>query len=163
MVGSLAQAARLLASVSQTAELSVLVDSATDPVSLGVPPDGGMGDVHHDDLEVLVGGVLTNPVGVEDPKTLESPAHSLLGDGLEVTLGLLLLHSTRGLGFTIGTTLGNGPLPTTTSHGNAVDDESLLSLVSQPASLVGPGGAGSTVDLEQDVSLEIKTGETVPW
>ena len=157
MVGALAQAAGLLAGVSQTAELSVLVDGATDPVSLGVPPDGGMGDVHHDDLEVLVGGVLTNPVGVEDPQTLESPAHSLLGDGLEVTLGLLLLDSTRGLGFTVRTSLSDGPLPATTPHGNAVDDESLLGLVSQPAGLVRPGGAGSTVDLEQDVSLEIKT------
>ena len=145
---ALADTARLLAGVGQAAQLPVLVDSATNPVSLRVASDGGVGDVNHDDLEVLVGGVLTNPVGVEDPQSLQSPAHTLLGDGLEVTLGLLLLHGTRGLGFTVGTSLGNGPLPATTSHGNAVDDESLLGLVSQPAGLVGPGWAGSAVDLK---------------
>ena len=147
VVGALANTTRLLASVSQATELPVLVDSITDPVGLGIPSDGRMGDVHHDNLEVLVGRVLSNPVGVEDPQTLESPAHSLLRDGLEVTLGLLLLNSTRGLGFTIGTALGDWPLPTSTPHSNAVDDESLLGLVSQPASLVRPGRAGGTVDL----------------
>ena len=128
----------------------MLLHGVHDPVDLGVTPDGGVGHVHHDHLEVLVGGVLTNPVGVEDPQSLKSPANTLLGDGLEVTLGLLLFDSTRGLGFTIGTTLGHRPLPATTSHGNAVDDESLLGLVSQPAGLVGPGRAGSTVDLSRE-------------
>ena len=135
----------------EAAKLPVFVDGATDPVSLGVPPDGGMGDVHHDDLEIFVGGVLANPVGAEDPESLQSPANSLLRDGLEVALGLLLLDSTRGLGLSIGTSLGDGPLPAATSHGNAVDDEALLGLVSQPAGLVRPGRAGGTVDLRSSL------------
>ena len=135
----------------EAAKLPVFVDGATDPVSLGVPPDGGMGDVHHDDLEIFVGGVLANPVGAEDPESLQSPANSLLRDGLEVALGLLLLDSTRGLGLSIGTSLGDGPLPAATSHGNAVDDEALLGLVPQPAGLVRPGGAGSAVDLQENM------------
>ena len=146
---ALADTARLLAGVGQAAQLPVLVDSATNPVGLRVASDGGVGDVNHDDLEVLVGGVLTNPVGVEDPQSLQSPANSLLRDGLEVTLWLLLLHSTRGLGFTVRTTLGNRPLPAAAPHGNAVDDESLLGLVAQSAGLVGPGGAGGAVDLRE--------------
>merc|ERR550539_563143 len=95
----------------------------------------------------FVGGVLADPVGAEDPESLQSPANSLLRDGLEVALGLLLLDSTRGLGLSIGTSLGDGPLPAATSHGNAVDDEALLGLVPQPAGLVRPGRAGGAVDL----------------
>ena len=153
MVGALAQAAGLLAGVSQTAELSVLVDSATDPVSLGVPPDGGMGDVHHDDLEIFVGGVLADPVGVQDSETLKSTTHSLLGDGLEVPLRLLLLDRTGALGLTIGTSLGDGALPASTPHGDPVDDKALLGLVAETAGLVGSGWPGSTVDLNRDSQI----------
>ena len=135
----------------------MLLDGVHDPVDLGIASDGGMSHVDHDHLEVLVGGVLANPVRVEDSESLESATHSFLGDGLEVPLRLLLLDRTRALGLTIGTTLGDGAFPASTPHGDPVDDESLLGLVSQPAGLVRPGGAGSTVDLEQDVSLQINT------
>ena len=114
-----------------------------------------MGDIHHDDLEVLVGGVLTNPVGVEDSQSLESTANTLLSNGLEVSLWLLLLDSTRALGLTIGTSLGNWPLSTTTSHGNTVDNETLLGLVSQSSCLVRSCWAGSTVDLENYLKINI--------
>ena len=141
----------------------MLVHSSTDPVGLGVASDGRMGDVHHDDLEVLVGRVLAHPVRVEDPQSLQSPTNTFLGDGLEVALGLLLLDSTRGLGLSIGTSLGDGPLPAATSHGNAVDDEALLGLVSQPAGLVRPGRARSAVDLQDRTSVTANRGETLPW
>ena len=125
----------------------MLVHGVHDPVHLGVAADGRVRHVHHDHLEVLVGGVLAHPVRVEDPQTLESAAHSLLGDGLEVPLGLLLFDRTGALGFTVRAALGHGPLPAAATHGDAVDDEALLGLVSQPAGLVGSRGPGGTVDL----------------
>merc|ERR550525_1635487 len=101
-----------------------------------------MSNVHHDDLEVLVGGVLTDPVGIKDPETFQSTTHTLLGDGLKVPLWLLLFDGTRALGLTIGTSLGHWPLSASTSHGDTVDDEPLLGLVTQSASFVGSGGTG---------------------
>ena len=127
----------------------MLLDWSAHPVDLGISGDGGMVDVDHDDLIVLVGGVLAHPVGVQDPQALESSAHSFLSNGLKVSLRLLLLDSTRSLGLTIGTSLGNRTLAATTPHGDTVDDESLLGLVSQPASFVWPGWARGTVDLRQ--------------
>merc|ERR1711913_245668 len=52
---SLAKAARALASSSKTTELSVLLDGGAHPVDLGVAGDGGVVDVDHDHLVVLVG------------------------------------------------------------------------------------------------------------
>ena len=144
---SLAKSTGRLASGGKTSKLPVLLDWAAHPVDLGVPGDGGVVDIDHDDLIVLVGGVLANPVGVQDPQSLESSAHTFLSDRLEVPLRLLLLHSSRSLGLTIGTALCDWALASSTPHGDAVDDEPLLGLVPKPAGLVWPGGAGGTVDL----------------
>ena len=53
------------------------------------------------------------------------PTHPLLGDGLEVSLGLLLFDSTGSLGLTIWTALGDRPLAATTAHAYAVDHKAL--------------------------------------
>jgi hypothetical protein len=53
---------------------------------------------------------------------------------------------------TVCGTLGRGPLATSTTHTNAVDDEALLGLVTQTAGLVGSGWAGCSVD---DLELAI--------
>jgi len=140
----------------------VLLHWATHPVDLGVPGDGGVVDVNHDDLEVLVGRVLANPVRVEDSQTFESSANTLLSDGLKVPLRLLLLDSTRSLGFTIRTTLSNRAFASSSPHGDAVDDEPLLGLISQPAGLVRPGWAGSTVNLGQLPVLPAPDPEEIP-
>merc|ERR550532_2427237 len=121
-----------------------------------------MGDIHHNDLEVLVGGVLTDPVGIKDPETFQSTTHTLLGYGLEVSLGLLLFNSTRALGLTIGTTLCHGPLSASTSHGDTVDDEPLLGLVTQSASFVGSGGTRSSVNLGKLAILPAPDSEEIP-
>jgi len=113
---SLAETTRRLASSGKTSELPVLLDWVTHPVNLRVPGDGGVVDVNHDDLEVLVGRVLSHPVRVQDPQTLESAANTLLGDGLKVPLWLLLLDSSGSLGLTIRTSLGNWALAASTSH-----------------------------------------------
>jgi hypothetical protein len=59
---SLAQTTGLLASGSETTRLAVLVDWVDDPVDAGVAADGLVLRVNEDDLVVLVGGVLVDPV-----------------------------------------------------------------------------------------------------
>merc|ERR1719309_628871 len=135
---SLTKATRLLASSSQAPELPVLLDGSAHPVDLGISPDSRVVGVDHDDLKVLVGGVLSDPVGVEDPETLEPPPNSLLSDGLKVPFRLRL---------TIGTALGDRPLPSSPPHGDPIDDESLLGLVPQPPGFVRSSGPRGTVHL----------------
>ena len=125
-----------LAGSGETPEFPVLHDGPAHPVDLGVTCDGLVVDVDHDDLVVLVGRVLANPVGVEDAKPLEPSAHPLLSDGLQVPLRLLLVHRSRGLGLTIGAPLGHWPLPPAAPHRDPVDAEALLGLVPKPARLV---------------------------
>ncbi len=62
----------------QPPELAVLVDSLGDPVDAGITADGLVGGVHKDDLVELVGGVLGNPVRVENTETPELAAGALL-------------------------------------------------------------------------------------
>merc|ERR1719384_2527185 len=57
-LASLAQASGRFASGGKATEFPVLHDGSAHPVDLGVTCDGLVVDVDHDDLEVLVGGVL---------------------------------------------------------------------------------------------------------
>merc|ERR1719153_2221713 len=125
----------------------MFLHSSTHPVDLRIPRDGVMVNVNHDDLEILVSRILTHPVGVHNTQTLKATANTFLSKILQVPLRLLLIDRSRSLGFTIRTSLGNRPLPSTTSHGNPVYDISLLGLVSQPPGLVWTRGTGSTMDL----------------
>jgi hypothetical protein len=63
---TLAQPARLLASCSETTGFSVLVDWVDNPVDAGVAADGLVLRVDENNLEVFVGGVLVDPVRVEN-------------------------------------------------------------------------------------------------
>ena len=54
----------LLAGGGKTASLTVLVHRVDDPVDTGVTADGLVLRVDENDLVVLVGGVLVDPVGV---------------------------------------------------------------------------------------------------
>ena len=114
---------------------------------LWISSDCRMGHVDHNHFKVLVGRILTNPVGIKDSQTLESTSNTLLGNGLKIPLWLLLLDGTRALGFTIGTSLGDWPFSSTTSHGNTVDDETLLGLVTKSSCLVWSSWAGSSMNL----------------
>lgn len=59
---SFAQATTLLASGSETTALAVLVNGVDDPVNTGVAADGLVLWVDENDLVVLVGRVLVDPV-----------------------------------------------------------------------------------------------------
>ena len=91
--------------------------------------------VNEDNFEELEGGILTNPVGVEDAKVgaLSSNAH--LGDGL---VGLFFLELTDAVvdGLTVNDTLADVSLTTTTSNASSVDNVTLGSLVTETVSLL---------------------------
>ena len=126
--------------MGETTEFSVLLDRLGDPVDLGVPPDGFVERINEDDLKVLVSGVLANPVGAQNTKTLDTTAYTFFSNGLKVSDGLHLVHLTRSLRLPKGTSFGDRTFAPTTSHGDAVDDVALLVLVAEPSGLIGPGG-----------------------
>jgi hypothetical protein len=59
---SLSESTALLAGGSESTALAVLVDGLGDPVDAGIAADGLVLGVDEDDLEVLVGRVLVDPV-----------------------------------------------------------------------------------------------------
>ena len=115
-----------------------------DPVDARVGADGLVLRVDEDDLKVLVGGVLVDPVGVENTQVCAAAADTLLGGRLEGTLVLKLVYTLIG-GLAIGGSLGDRSLAASTANADAIDNISLLGLVSKAASLVRAGGAGGTV------------------
>ena len=88
---STAETTALLAGGGETTSLAVLVDGLDDPVDARVAADGLVLGVDADDLVVLVGGVLVDPVGVEDAEVGAAAANTLLSGGLEGTLVLELV------------------------------------------------------------------------
>ena len=93
---ALVETARLLAGGGKTAGLAVLVDGVDDPADAGVAADGLVLGVDEDDLEVLVGGVLVDPVRVQDAQVGAAAADTLLSGGLERALVLELVHTLVG-------------------------------------------------------------------
>lgn len=93
---ALVEAAGALAGGGEAAGLAVLVDGVDDPVDAGVDADGLVVGVDQDDLVVLVGGVLVDPVRVEDAQVGAAAADTLLGGGLEGALVLELVDTLVG-------------------------------------------------------------------
>ena len=133
LVSTLVHASGLLAGGGETSALSVVVLGGHDPVNAGVAADGLVGWVHHDDLKELEGGILTNPVGVEDTEVGALAANTLFGDGLVGTLSLDLLDSTGVAGLSVDATFGNVSLAAASADADAVDDVALLGLEAELA------------------------------
>ena len=93
---TLVETTGLLAGGGEATSLAVLVDGVDDPVDAGVAADGGVLRVDEDDLVVLVGGVLVDPVGVEDAEVGAAATDTLLGGGLEGALVLELVDTLVG-------------------------------------------------------------------
>lgn len=93
---ALVETPRLLAGGGETASLAVLVDGVDDPVDAGVDADGLVLGVDEDDLVVLVGRVLVDPVRVEDAQVGAAATDTLLSGGLQGTLVLQLVHTLVG-------------------------------------------------------------------
>lgn len=98
---TLVETTGLLAGGGEAAGLAVLVDGVDDPVDAGVDADGLVLGVDENDLVVLVGGVLVDPVGVQDAQVGATAADTLLSGGLERALVLELVDTLVG-GLTCG-------------------------------------------------------------
>lgn len=122
-----------------------LVDRLGNPVDASVTTDSLVLRVDEDNLVVLVGGVLVDPVGVQDTQVGAATADTLLSGGGESTLVLEVVDTHVG-GLAVGGTLGHRPLTATTTHTGTVDDIALLGLVAETTSLVGTRRTGSPVD-----------------
>lgn len=93
---ALSETAGLLASGGKAAGLAVLVDWGNDPVDAWIATDSLVLWVDENDLEVLVGGVLVDPVGVKDAQVGATAADTLLSSRLEGALVLQLVDSLVG-------------------------------------------------------------------
>lgn len=93
---ALVETARLLAGGGEAAGLAVLVNGVDDPVDAGVDADRLVLGVDKNDLVVLVGRVLVDPVRVEDAQVGAAAADTLLGGGLQGALVLELVHTLVG-------------------------------------------------------------------
>lgn len=72
------------------------MDSVADPVDARVAADGLVLRVDEDDLVVLVGRVLVDPVGVQDAQVGAAAANTLLSGGSQGTLVLQLVDTLVG-------------------------------------------------------------------
>lgn len=72
------------------------MNGVTDPVDAGITTDGLVLGIDKDDLVVLVGGVLVDPVGVQDAQVSSAATNTLLSGGLESTLVLELVNTVVG-------------------------------------------------------------------
>jgi hypothetical protein len=142
----------LLANGSETTGFAVLVDGVDDPVDASITTDSLVVRINKDDLKVLVGSILVDPVRVQDTQVSALAANTLFSGGLERAL-VLELVDTLVDGLTIGSTLGGSSLAVTATDTDTVDNIALLSLVTKTASLVGARRTGSTVN---DIQLSIK-------
>jgi len=64
--------------MGQSSEFAMLHDRLGDPVDLGISADRLVERINEDHLEVLVGGILTNPVGAQHPETLKPASDTFL-------------------------------------------------------------------------------------
>lgn len=151
------------------------MNGVTDPVDAGITTDGLVLGVDKDDLVVLVGRVLVDPVGVQDAQVSSAATNTLLSGGLESTLVLELVNTVVGglacshnrtlakknpsistdlkkICFstgkirTVGGTLGDRALAATAADTGTVDNVTLLGLVTETTGLIGARGARGTVD-----------------
>lgn len=72
------------------------MDGVADPVDASIGADGLVLGVDEDDLVVLVGRVLVDPVGVEDTQVGAAAADTLLSGALEGALVLQLVDTLVG-------------------------------------------------------------------
>ena len=72
------------------------MDGFDDPVDAGIFANDLVLRVYKDDLKVLVGGVLVDPVRVENPQVGATATNTLLGSGLQGSLVLQLVDTLVG-------------------------------------------------------------------
>jgi hypothetical protein len=64
--------------MGEATKLAVLHDRLGDPVDLGVATNSLVEGIDHDDLEVLVRRILTDPVRAQDTESLKTTSNTFL-------------------------------------------------------------------------------------
>lgn len=95
-----------------------------NPVDLGISSDSLVEWVYQDDFVVLVGGVLVDPVRVQNPQSAQLPSCPLLSYGAEVPLELQLVD-TLVARLTVYDTLAVGSLAAATTDSHTVYNKAL--------------------------------------
>jgi hypothetical protein len=132
------------------------VDWFDDPIDAGIAADGLVLGIDENDFVVLVGGVLVDPVGIEDAEVGATAANTFFGGGSKRALVFELVHTLVGgfaysrnamsalvflnrfpISHTVCSTLWHWPLAASTANADTVDNITLLGLVSEAASFVG--------------------------
>lgn len=126
----------LLSSWCKSTKLPVLVDCITDPVDSRIISDYLVCLVNQDHFIILVGGVLIDPVRVQNSQSSQLSSSSLFCHGSQATLELEL-GDTLIFGLPINNTFGHWPLPPTTPYSYSVNNITLFGLVSKAARLIG--------------------------
>lgn len=88
-----AQTTRLLAGGSETTRFTMLVNGVDDPVDAGITAYCLVLRVDQDYLEILVCGVLIDPVRIKDSQVCTASSNTLLGRRLQRTLVLELVYT----------------------------------------------------------------------
>ena len=134
-----AQSTGLASRRGQTAALAVLHDGRTNPVDAGVVANLGVAGIDENDLVVLHGGVLIDPVAVEDAQIGVAASDLFFRDGLEVAFEFELVD-TLVLGFSKDHTAVVLALATAATDAAADNHVALLGLVAEAVGLVGAVG-----------------------
>merc|ERR1711975_161625 len=145
------QSSVFLTSRGETSKLSFVVFFFANPVDSWITLDGFVRWVNADNLEEFVGGVLTNPVRVENSQ-VGALSTNLLFSNRSVGSGLLELSDTSMDWLTVNDTLVDSPMSSSSSDSNSVDDVSLLLFESEGSSLVQ---SGRSLDLVDDWELSV--------
>jgi len=114
-----------LASRGKSSQFSVFVSSFGNPVQVAVSSDVLQVGVDHDDFEVFVGGILSDPVRVQDSEGTEFLANSFFGDRLNSSLEFQLVDTLVD-GFTVGGTFGGQSLSAASSDSDSEDGETVI-------------------------------------
>jgi len=86
----------LLTGSSQSTHLSVFMDWVCDPVDTGITTDSLVLRIDEDDFEVFVGGILVDPVRVQDSEIGATTTDTFFGGGTKRSLRFELVYSLVG-------------------------------------------------------------------
>jgi len=145
-VSSLADSTSLASGTGESSHFAVLVDGVDDPVDAGVVADLLVAGIDEDDFVVLHGGVLVDPVRVENTKVGVSASGLLFRNVLQVALEFEVVD-TLVLGLTEDHTTVILTLASSTSDSGSHNNISLLGLVTETVGLIGTGGSVAGVDV----------------
>ena len=142
-MSTLAKSSGLASCRGKSTALTVLVYRVTDPVDASIVTDLCVGRIDKDDLVVLHGSILVDPVRVKNTEVGEFTSNLLLSNRLKISLELKVVNTLM-LGLSENHTTMVLTFTSSTTDSNSYNNISLLSLVPKTVSLLGTGGLVAT-------------------